>query len=156
MKKNQKGQKTRAQKEPAQAKRKKSKSAESPMQGFSTINQVAGVPKSRGFHSSIPVSKPKEIREPRPTCPNCGQIVENIAFSFLNANDEFVHFDCALEIAKKELSPSPNQVVSYVGCGNFALCEKDMEGKFKILRTINFEDQKKFSKMKEFVESVKV
>ncbi len=155
MKKNQKGQKAGARKEQGQKKR-KGKASDQSCQGFTTLNQVAGVPKPRSFHSSIPVARPKEIREPRPVCPVCGKIVENVAFSFLNANEEFVHFDCALDLARRELSPGENQVVSYVGCGNFALCEKDGDGKFRIIRSISFEDQKRFSKIKEYVESVKV
>ena len=69
-------------------------------QGLNTINQVSGVPKSHAFHSSIPVTPPKTVKEPLPVCPDCNERIQCIAESFRLSNGEFIHFDCMLSRLK--------------------------------------------------------
>ena len=51
--------------------------------------------------------------------------------------------------------PKENQVVSYIGSGNFGLCEKNQDGKWVILKTINYESSEKNKEMKAYIEGLK-
>ena len=131
------------------------RASKAPISGFSTLNQVAGVPKPREHHSSIPVSDPKRVNEPLICCAICGEKIDLIASAMTNPDGGYVHFDCALNRIKEEESLSENQVVSYIGSGNFGVCERDANGSYHIVKTINYESQEKIKAMKEFVESLK-
>lgn len=133
----------------------KKKKDKAGLDGFSTLTQVAGVPKSRSFHSQIPIAPVRTVAEPRPVCPICGKEIENIALSFFNANGESVHFDCVLGQVRNSETLGENQSVSYIGRGNFAVVEKDENGKYRIVKTIAVEDQKNNQQLKDYVDSLK-
>lgn len=137
------------------AKKKNKKKVQSAITGFSTLNQVAGVPKPSEHHSSIPVDTPKRIREPQPVCSYCGKEIENIAEAFTASDGSYVHFDCVISRIKEVERPKEDETVSYIGSGNFALIGKDEEGRYKIIKTIPFETPDKTKAMKEYVESLK-
>ena len=121
------------------AKKKNKKKVQSAITGFSTLNQVAGVPKPSEHHSSIPVDTPKRIREPQPVCSYCGKEIENIAEAFTASDGSYVHFDCVISRIKEA----------------DALIGKDEEGRYKIIKTIPFETPDKTKAMKEYIESLK-
>lgn len=125
-------------------------------QGLNTINQVSGVPKSHSFHSSIPVTPPKTVKEPLPVCPDCNERIQCIAESFRLSNGEFIHFDCMLFRLKSSENLSEGESISYVGRGNFAVVRKEEDGRYIIVRTIPVEEEKAFSSMKEYVENLKI
>ena len=77
---------------PYKKKGKDKKRKEKQEKGFSTLNQVTGVPKSYTFHSSIPVEEPKVIKSDRPTCPICGKVVEDVSSSFLDKEGNVIHY----------------------------------------------------------------
>ena len=141
-------------KKPSRQKDKKKKK-NSGITGFSTLNQVAGVPKPSEHHSSIPVDTPKRIREPQPVCSYCGKEIENIAEAFTASDGSYVHFDCVISRIKEAERPKEDETVSYIGSGNFALIGKDEEGRYKIIKTIPFETPDKTKAMKEYIESLK-
>lgn len=141
---------------PAKVEEKKPKKApKAPISGFSTLNQVAGVPKPTEHHSSIPVAAPKSVREPKLKCEICGKEIAQIASAMSTPSGGYAHFDCVLEDIKKNEVLAENQVVSYIGSGNFGVCEKDENGSYHIVKTINYENAEKIKAMKEYVESLK-
>ena len=119
------------------AKKKNKKKVQSAITGFSTLNQVAGVPKPSEHHSSIPVDTPKRIREPQPVCSYCGKEIENIAEAFTASDGSYVHFDCVISRIKEAERP------------------KEDESRYKIIKTIPFETPDKTKAMKEYIESLK-
>lgn len=123
--------------------------------GFSTLNQVSGVPLVREHHSNIPVPPPRNVAEPGVICTICNQRIESIA-SALSTDSGYVHFDCALDSIKAEERPTENQTVSYIGSGRFGVCEKDENGKWIIVKTIQYESPEKNKAMKEYVEGLKI
>ena len=134
------------------SKKKKQKQA---ISGFSTLNQVAGVPLIREHHSNIPILPTKSVAEPGLVCKICNEKIQTIA-SAISVDDGYVHFDCALEQVKAEEKPNENQTVSYIGSGKFGVCEKDENGKWTIVKTIQYESAEKNKAMKEFVEGLKI
>lgn len=141
---------------PAKNEEKKPKKvAKQPISGFSTINQVAGVPKPTEHHSNIPVAAPKSVREPRLKCQICSKEIQQIASAMTTPDGGYAHFDCVLNEIKSNEKLADNQVVSYIGSGNFGVCEKDEEGKYHIVKTINYENPEKVKAIKEYVESLK-
>lgn len=136
--------------------KKPKKQPKAPISGFSTLNQVAGVPKPREFHSSIPVAPTKSVKEPKCVCALCGQNINQIAQAMVNGDGEYVHFDCVLSQIKADNQVEENQVISYIGSGNFGICEKNPDGKYTIVRVIPYENPEKNKVLKEYVESLKV
>lgn len=135
---------------------KKSKKApKAPISGFSTLNQVAGVPKPREHHSSIPVASPKSVREPKVVCEICNETIAQISTALTTPNGGYAHFDCVLAQIKAAETLLENQVVSYIGSGNFGVCEKDENGSYHIVKTINYENPEKTRALKDYVESLK-
>ena len=141
--------------QPKAVKKKSGKKAQNAISGFSTLNQVAGVPKQREHHSSIPVESPKRIKEPHPICSYCGQEIENIAEAFTASDGGYVHFDCVISRIAETERLSADEKISYIGAGNFAVVSKNDNGGFTIVRTIPFESQDKTKAMKEYVNSLK-
>lgn len=141
------------QKPSRQKDRKKRKSGG--ISGFSTLNQVAGVPKPREHHSSIPVESPGTIMEPRPVCPYCGETIENIASALVASDGSYIHFDCVLSRITDEVKPKEGECVSYVGSGSFALIGKDEEGHSVIIRKIPFESPEHTKEMKAYISSLR-
>lgn len=142
---------------PSQKKGKNRKNEnEGKLQGFTTLNQVTGVPKSHALHSRIPLQGVRTIKEPGATCVLCGERIENIAEAVSSQNGEFVHFDCVLEDIRKSYHVHEGQSISYVGKGAFGICEKDEEGKWHIIQRIQYESPEANLKLKEFVEEQKV
>lgn len=123
--------------------------------GFSTLNQVAGVPKPREHRSSIPVEAPGTIQEPHPVCPYCGNEIESIASSLTAPDGSFVHFDCVLERIREEEKPAEGESISYIGSGSFAVIGKGENGKPVIIRKIPFESQEQTKAMKAYVASLR-
>ena len=133
----------------------KKKNKKQSVAGFTTLNQVAGVPKRKQFHSDIPVEEAKKVAEPSGIiCAICGNPITSIAEAFSVATG-FVHFDCALERVKAEETLNENQTVSYIGSGNFGVCEKGEDGKYSIIKKIAFENSESNKKMKDYVEGLK-
>ncbi len=123
--------------------------------GFSTLNQVAGVPKRREYHSDLPIDKVKKLEEPSGIiCALCGKPIETIADSF-TYNDGYVHFDCALDKIKESEQLKDNQTISYIGSGSFGVCEKGDDGKYTIIKKIAFESSESLGKMQEYIEGLK-
>lgn len=142
---------------PSNKKEKKKKAQDGDKyQGLNNINQVTGVPKSHAFHSSIPVTPSRTVKEPLPVCPDCNERIQSIAESFSLPNGQYIHFDCMLKRIRSKETLKDNQTISYVGRGNFAVVEKDEEGHYSIVKMIPVEDEKAFSAMKEYVEELKV
>ena len=148
----QKSPKTSKQIQKKESSRKKNKSA---ISGFATLTQVAGIPTYREHHSSIPILPVKTVKEPGIICSICGEKIDTIATAVTNPKGEYVHFDCALAEIKEHERPNDNQTISYIGCGNFGLCEKNSEGKWTILKTISYESSEKNKAIKAYVEGLK-
>lgn len=128
-----------------------------PLSGFSTLNQIAGIKEDkRIFHSSIPIEEPRRIKEPNLDCAICSKKIENIAEALLKTDDNYVHFDCALSSLKETTRLGQNQSISYVGSGNFAVVEKDENGKYKIVTLIPFEKPEQTSKLRMFIQENKI
>lgn len=133
----------------------KKKNKKQSVSGFTTLNQVAGVPKRKQYHSDIPVEAAKKVAEPSGVvCAICGNPITSIAEAFSVATG-FVHFDCALERVKSEETLKDNQIVSYIGSGSFGVCEKGEDGKYTIIKKIVFENSDSNKKMKDYVEGLK-
>ena len=124
--------------------------------GFSTLNQVAGVPKRRQYHSEIPVPEAKSVREPEGIiCPFCNMPIDSIASAVVNPDGTYSHFDCVLNSIRETEKPAENQTVSYIGSGNFALCEKNENGGYTILKRISYEAPESHKKLVDFVGELK-
>ena len=123
--------------------------------GFSTMNQVSGVPDIREYHSSLPVEEPKTVEEPGLLCEFCGERIETIASSMTTAIGGYAHFDCVLEHIKQLEHLSEDESLSYIGSGTFGVIVKDQEGKFHITRTIEWESPERFNSMKAYIEGLK-
>ena len=123
--------------------------------GFSNINTVAGIRKPGAFHSKLVTPNPQTIEEPKDMCPLCKRPIMHIGQAIISPREEIVHFDCAIEEAKKKLEPKENQTVSYVGQGKFALCEMNEENKWTIVSTLDYESKDSNEKMKEYIQAVK-
>ena len=140
---------------PYKKKGKAKKKKEKQEKGFSTLNQVTGVPKSYTFHSSIPVEEPKVIKSDRPTCPICGKVVEDVSSSFLDKEGNVIHFDCVLSMIKEREMVKDDEKLSYVGKGNFGIFRMDEEGHYHLERTIPFENEEENSRMKAYIGGLK-
>jgi len=121
------------------------------LQNFSTLVEVSGIPKPHKHKSRIPLLDDKIIKEPLEKCAICGETIQSIADAMLSPTGEHVHFSCVLDKIKESKNLSENQCVSYVGSGYFAVCEKDSEGKWRILERIQYESPENFERMKGFV-----
>lgn len=65
--------------------------------------------------------KEKKVQEPYPICTHCGKKILYISEAFVSKDGNgYVHFDCAKEIAEKELGSASGDKVAYVGKGKFA------------------------------------
>ena len=133
----------------------KKKKKKAGISGFSTLNQVAGVPKPREHRSSIPVETPKTITEPHPVCAYCGEEIENIASAFMISDGSYAHFDCVLDRLKAEENPKEGEMISYIGSGNFALIGEDENGKPIILKKLPFENSENTKTMKDYIASLR-
>ena len=155
----------KAPKELKTAKPAKRKEQESPkkksqrkhgVSGFSTLSQVAGVPKKRIYHSDIPVPEARTVEEPSGIlCAICNEPIDSIASAIAGKDGGYVHFDCVLESIKKEEELRDNQSISYIGSGNFAICEKGEDGRFSIIKRIPYESEEQHHKLVDFVEGLK-
>lgn len=141
-------------KKPSRQKDKKKKK-NSGITGFSTLNQVAGVPKPREYRSSLPVETPGTIKEPHPVCSICGNTIMNIAAAFTAPDGSYVHFDCVLDQIKQSEHLGEGETVSYIGSGNFGIIGKDEDGKPVILRRIPYETGERVKAMREYVASLR-
>ena len=137
------------------AKKKNKKKVQSAITGFSTLNQVAGVPKPSEHHSSIPVDTPKRIREPQPVCSYCGKEIENIASAFMAPDGTYAHFDCVLERIRETEKPGEGESVSYIGGGCFGIIGRGEDGKPIIIRRIQYESPETVRSMKAYVASLR-
>lgn len=119
------------------------------------MNQVSGVPEPRKHHSALPVEEPKLIEEPGLSCELCGEKIENIASCLTTAIGGYAHFDCVLDHLRKLENLKEEEILSYTGSGNFGVFTKSAEGKYSLVRTINWETPERVKHMKEFVEGLK-
>ena len=124
------------------------------LQGFTTLNQVTGVPKSHDFHSQIPADRVKSVKEPLVECIYCNEKITQITDAF-SLDDGFAHFECVLNKLKGEEKLSDNQKLSYSGRGNFSVFELDEEGKYHIVKTISVESQKSNQEFKDYIQGLK-
>ena len=130
---------------------KKKRKDDSRLEGFKTLQQVAGGPKPYKFHSRIPVPEARVLNEPHDTCPICGRTIDNISGAMCSAQG-YVHFDCALESVRASSHLAEGDKLSYIGRGSFGICAKDEDGKWYIKERISYEDQASYDKMKAYVE----
>ncbi|MBQ0070304.1 MAG: hypothetical protein KBS81_00360 [Spirochaetales bacterium] len=143
------------QKAAATKERKGSRVKQQPISGFSTLSQVSGAPLLRSHKSNIPVPAVKSVVEPKCVCPICGEPIEVIAEAFTNPNGEYVHFDCVLNDIKSREVLEESQTISYLGSGSFGVCQKGEDGKYTIVKRIEYENNNSFNAMKTYVESLK-
>lgn len=136
--------------------RRKGGGDDSRLVGFRTLDQVVGAPKSHSYHSKLPVMEPKIVKEPFDTCAICGERIESVANAMYSPEGQLVHFDCVLEKLKGENQLEEGQVLSYSGHGNFAVFEKDGDGKWIVVRRIQYEDGERLEKIRSYVEENKV
>ncbi len=134
--------------------KKKGRQRLSAISGFSTLSQVSGAPLTRSFHSSIPVAVPLSVSEPHPVCAICAKPIDLIADSFFY-NGGYAHFDCVLSALKEKETLGEGDTISYVGSGSFAICHKDENGKYSIVKKIEVENKDEYSHFKDYVESLK-
>lgn len=111
--------------------------------------------KTQVRHSNAPIPEVKQVQEPHPTCPLCGQVVENIAEAISTPEGRYAHFDCVVTQLKEQEHLLEGESISYVGSGNFAVVRKDEEGKYQIVRRIPYEQKDAFDAMKKYVEGTK-
>jgi len=105
--------------------------------------------------SSISPAVQKKVQEPNVKCSYCDKVITDIASS-IKSSDSYLHFDCVIEKIKKEKNIKPNQIVSYIGKGSFAIIEKDEEGKMKFIETMQIETPQDFDLMKKYIEEIKI
>jgi len=139
----------------SEKKKQKSSEAKPSLQGFQTLSQVSGAPLKSVHHSRIPVAPVKSVREPHTICPICGQKINLISEALTDPKGEYVHFDCVIKQLRERYRPRENQTISYVGRGNFALCEKGADGKWSIVERIQYESGESVEKLRSYVESLK-
>lgn len=96
------------------------------------------------------------VEEPRPKCSICGQVIETIADAITEPDGRYSHFDCVIARIKEEEAVSDDEVVSYIGHGNFAVFKKSPEGQYTIKTRIPYESKEAYESMKKFVERSKV
>ncbi len=154
-KENNRGRSQGKQRPEKKKKNRKSSEQKNTIQGFSTLSQVSGAPLKSVHHSKIQVPPPKSVKEPHTICPLCGQKINLISEALTDPKGEFVHFDCVIKELRERYRPRENQTISYVGRGNFALCEKDEENKWTIVERIQYESGESVEKMRSYVESLK-
>ena len=77
-----------------------------------------------------------------------------IADSFFY-NGGYAHFDCVLSALKEKETLGEGDTISYVGSGSFAICHKDENGKYSIVKKIEVENKDEYSHFKDYVESLK-
>lgn len=113
-------------------------------------------------------NKDLHVKEPENTCKLCGKPIAYIAEA-LSYDDGYVHFDCALDEARKKLNPSDKEKVSYMGSGRFAkvsilknenvfderLRRNKNVFEFKIVEEMNFESKEQFDRVKTMVEELR-
>ena len=102
------------------------------------------------------MTEPKIVKEPFDTCAICGERIESVANAMYSPEGQLVHFDCVLEKLKGENPLEEGQVLSYSGHGNFAVFEKDGDGKWIVVRRIQYEDGERLEKIRSYVEENKV
>lgn len=98
----------------------------------------------------------KTVREPKPVCAICGEIIENIADAIRENDGSFSHFDCVLNKIATEYGVKEPDKVSYIGSGSFAIVTVEPGTKnFIIKQKIPYESVDSFNQMKKFVEDTK-
>ncbi|MCR5732038.1 MAG: hypothetical protein K6G51_03755 [Sphaerochaetaceae bacterium] len=145
-------------KQKSEKKKNKTKNVEqnAKLVGFSTLSQVSGLPTKTVYHSRLQVIPEKSVKEPHVICHICKEKINLISEALTDPSGEYVHFDCVIKELRESYKPRGNQTISYVGRGNFALCEKDENGKWTIIERIPYESGESVEKMKSYVESLKV
>lgn len=95
------------------------------------------------------------IKEPKPLCTICNTDIENIAEAIREPGEGgYSHFDCVIQKLTEQEKLAPQQKISYMGRGTFAVVVKE-EGKFVTVKTIQYESPEDFLAMKMFVEESK-
>ena len=89
----------------------------------------------------------KADKQNTPECPKCHQAVTELSTALADKKTgEPMHFDCVLEIIQQGEKLLPNQKISYIGQGRFAVLEfpniHDTRN-FSIVRIIEWEERDK-------------
>lgn len=121
-----------------------------------TPNEVAGVKEKREYHSALQVNV-KEIafNETEEVCPLCGEKILNIVDVF-SRDGKYIHFPCAIDQIKKDQRVREDEIVSYVGSGNFGIYRKDDNGNITLSRKVLYESKEENESYKEYLESLKI
>lgn len=106
-------------------------------------------------HSTLPIPPVKNVQEPCPVCPDCGQPITEIEEALTGPDGQYRHFDCVLKSLAEQEKPTETQKLSYVGSGNFAIFEKSETGSWVTVKTIPYESRERFDAMKKYVEGIK-
>ncbi|MBQ0051085.1 MAG: hypothetical protein KBT11_03355 [Treponema sp.] len=89
----------------------------------------------------------RAFKQNSPACELCGQPISDVANAISNKdNDNPVHFDCVLNKIVEAEKPGPNEKVTYIGQGKFAVLyfENVHDTRhFTIRRTIEWEERDK-------------
>lgn len=124
-------------------------------QGASTPKKPDAPGRRKSEKNRTPIIVPM-VQEPAPTCAICGKPIEGIAQAICGPEPEqYNHFDCVLRKIADDEHVLPDQKVSYIGRGVFAIIEKDEEGHFVFVKRIPFESPEMFQSMKRYVEEQK-
>ena len=89
----------------------------------------------------------KNFKQNTPECPKCLQPVTELATALADKKTgEPMHFDCVLDIIKENEKLLPNQKISYIGQGRFAVLDfpniHDTRN-FSIVKVIEWEERDK-------------
>jgi hypothetical protein len=64
----------------------------------------------------------KVFRLQKPVCPRCNNIIQELSSALSDRNTgEPVHFECVLELIKRQENCAPSEKIAYIGQGRFAV-----------------------------------
>ena len=64
----------------------------------------------------------RDFKEKKPVCPVCSKVIEDLTSSLSDkTTGEPVHFDCAWNLAGKDITLKENEKFTYIGQGRFAV-----------------------------------
>ncbi len=89
----------------------------------------------------------REFKKRENICPACGQPIEDMTSAVADkTTGQAMHFDCVLQKLNSEEPLKPNQTISYIGQGRFAVITRENPSdvkNFKIEKIIEWEDKNK-------------
>lgn len=100
----------------------------------------------------------KEIKSRKVVCPECGQIIDDIASAISEKNSgKPVHFECIVKKLEKQEYLQGNDKIAYIGQGKFAVVTYENPHDtihFKIKKTIEWENRDKKADWRDEVTSL--